>query len=165
MNLSDWFPDLPSKAAAACVVAGPTLAVVVDNLIEDLPSWIVVVSVMAFVLGGVAVWLWRNQTSRRGIPRRMVSREERAYMGNWYVVTHGDTETQALTVHHAARLKWNGKEVHWKEIVDWVRKGARDPVSRARTLRTTPSLDDPYPEDIAVRLVQDGIFTKSLESG
>ena len=147
------------------MLAGPILGVLVAKIIEDIPSWVIAIVVAVPVVLGAVVWMWRNHATRRAIPRRIVSREERAYRDNWYVVTHGDTETQAMTVRHAARLKWNGKMVHWKEIVDWVRKGAPDPVSRAKTLRTTPSLDDPYPEDIVVRLVQDGIFTKSLEGG
>ena len=157
-RLPEHFTDTSTNAASVAFAAA-AFGALVGNLTEGLPRWaiasLVAVGVLAFSLAlGRQIYLrkWRS-------PRRVVSRQERAFRDHWYTVNRDELGQHAAAVHHAAVLRWNAKNVHWDDIVKWVRKGAPDPVSRTSALGLFGS-DDPHPEDVAARLIAEGVFLK-----
>ncbi|MCZ0952967.1 MAG: hypothetical protein OXQ89_24140 [Rhodospirillaceae bacterium] len=87
-----------------------------------------------------------------------MSREERAFRDRWYTVNRDEVGQHVAAIKQAALLKWNARNPHWNDIVDWVRKGAPDPISGASLLDALV-WDDPFPEDVAARLIVEGVFS------
>ena len=151
------FTDIPTNASVAFAAAA--FGALVSNVTEGLPRWAIVV-VLAVGVVASAVALLRHVSLRKRPPvQRVVSREERAFRDHWYTVNRDELGQHAAVIQHAALLKWNAKNAHSDDIVEWVRKGAPDPVSRTSALDALV-WDDPHPEDTAARLVVEGVFLR-----
>ena len=156
-RFSQYFTDFPTNAAVTFAAAA--FGALIGNVTEGLPRWTIVV-VLAVGVVATAVALLRQFSLRNRRPvQRVVSRQERAFCDHWYTVNRDELGQHAAVVQHAALLKWNAKNPHWDDIVEWVRKGAPDPISRISTLDALV-WDDPHPEDTAARLVVEGMFLR-----
>lgn len=155
-RFSQHLTDFPTYASIAFAAAA--FGALVGNLTEGLPRWAIFGILVVGVLASAVALLRQITLRKRGRSNRVVSREERAFRDRWFKVNRDEIGQHAAAIQQAALLKWNARNPHWNDIVDWVRKGAPDPISGASLLDALV-WDDPQPEDLAARLVIEGVFS------
>ena len=169
--------NLAPKLGAATGVGCFLIALIVgwDEILGSPEVSIPVATLLAGIGLGYGAHAWRQRNREAALMRAVLIPDDEVPFGvgfhgaGDYVVNANPLGLLESTGPlNAAMAKWPDRIVKFDEIVDWVRRGAPHPLSLKQTIphgaerpyRTLPSRSCVPPEQMAIRLVESGVFKR-----